>query len=211
MTSITTKFLRRPIHNVVIASISGLLILSANITLAHSDHKDCFDSEEFDAEEKIVRIIECGTLTDVVQMFDNGLDINHDINGDGTPLIIAVRRGDQKLVEQMLNRGADINRESEQDGNPLIVAALRNNLSLVDYLYKQGAEIDAITKYDETALISASRAGHFQIVEYLVENGADVNLAVEANVMRGKEWRSPLNGAKTKQIRDFLIANGAKS
>lgn len=203
MTFILKNNLSRPVHKIAIAAISGLLMLSANLTLAHSD--------DFDAEEKIVRVIERGTLTDVVQLFDEGLDINQDINGDGTPLIIAVRRGDQQLVDRMLNMGADINRESEQDGNPLIVAALQNNLSLLDHLYKQGAEIDAITKYDETALISASRAGHFQIVKYLVEKGADVNLAVEANVIRGKEWRSPLNGAKTKQIHDFLIANGAKS
>ena len=72
-----------------------------------------------------------------------------------------------------------------------------------------GADIDAVTEHDETALISASHSGHFKVVKYLVEKGADVNLAVEANTVRGTELRSPLLSAKTREIREYLIAQGA--
>jgi len=184
-------------------SIASACLLTTSISFAHdSDMKP---------NEAAVSILSEGSLTKVEQLLDSGIDINRDIEGDGTPLIIAVQNANKKLVEYLLEHGADVNRDSIQDGNPLIVASLKNNIELVEYLHKQGANIDAVTEYDETPLISASRAGSFQVVRYLVEQGADINLAVEAKTVKGSELRSPLNGAKTIEIRDYLIANGARS
>ncbi len=159
--------------------------------------------------EQVVNILSEGQLEKIEHLFDNNLDVNFDIDGDGTPLIIAVQNGNKQLVKYLLEQGADVNRASSQDGNPLIVAASTNNIELVEYLFQQGANIDAIVEHDETALITASRAGHFQVVKYLVEQGADVNLAVQVKTVQGDELRSPLNGAKTIKIRDYLIAKGA--
>lgn len=166
--------------------------------------------DDDDPEERIVKILANGDMQQIESLFENGLSLNQNIDGDGTPLIIAAQNRNYELVEYLVDNGADVNLESTQDGNPLIAAALANDLSLVKYLHSHGAKIDAITKYDETALISASRAGHFKIVKYLVENGADVNLGVDANVRLGKEWRTPLNGARTEEIRQFLLSSGAK-
>lgn len=185
--------------------VAGVLLLSAQAALANSSY------DELDEYEQMVEIIKQGNLTHIKQLIAQGLDINQDIDNDGTPLIIAVQSGNKDVVEYMLSIGADVNRESERDGNPLVVAALTNNLELVKFLYSKGAVIDAVTEYDETALISASRQGHFEVVKYLVENGANVNLAVEAKALRGTELRSPLNGAKTEQIKNYLIAHGARS
>jgi len=184
-------------------SFASVCMFTASVAFAQP-----IDTE---SNDEIVRILSEGNLSKVEQIFDNGIDINLDIDGDGTPLIIAVQNKNKPLVKYLLEHGADVNRESIKDGNPLIVAALTNNVDMVQYLHQQGAEIDAVVEYDETALISASRAGHFQVVKFLVEQGADVNLAVEATTVRGKELRSPLNGAKTSKIREFLINNGAQS
>jgi len=196
----TPVTLLRKVNLLAIASIS---LFATSISFAHPF--------ENDADEETVRILANGNLTKVEQLFKNGMDINRDIDGDGTPLIIAVKNNNRTLVEYLIAGGADVNHESLRDGNPLIVAALTNNIDLVAYLYQQGAHLDAITKHDETALISASRAGHLRVVKLLVEQGADVNLAVEVQTVRGKELRSPLNGSKTQEIRDYLIANGAQS
>ena len=186
------------------ATLIGLLMTTASVSFAHQN-------EDLDPHEVKVLIIEQGNLSKVQQLLDEGLDINQDIHGDGTPLIIAVRSGNKALVEYLVANGANVNSESTRDGTALTEAAANNNVELLNYLYQQGAVIDAITEYDETALITASRAGNFQAVKYLVEKGADVNLAVEANVRFKKELRSPLNGAKTQQIKDYLIAHGAQS
>lgn len=185
-------------------TLLGVLTTTATTSFAYQD-------EELEQHEIIVLTIERGDVNQIEQLFTSGLDVNQDIEGDGTPLIIAVRSGNKELVEYLIDQGADVNVESTRDGTALTEAASNNDVELLNYLYQQGASIDAITLYDETALITASRAGNFQAVKYLVEQGADVNLAVEAKVKLGKELRSPLNGAKTKQIRDYLISHGARS
>ncbi len=200
MTKLTNRATKAISNSLAIAL---LLAIGSGLTFARASHDN-------DREEYLVDVIASGDIAQIKGLLDGELDVNQNIEGDGTPLIIAIHNGHTELVEYLVTVGADVNLESLQDGNPLIAAALSNNLALVEYLYEQGAAIDAITQYDETALISASRAGHFQIVEYLVNNGADVNLAVHANVRYGKELRSPLNGAKTQKIRDFLLANGAE-
>ena len=189
--------------NLKIMSIISIFMFTTSIVFANTP-----DSE---SNDKIVRILTEGNLEKIEQVFDSNIDINHHIDGDGTPLIIAVNNRNKALVKYLLARGADVNRESIKDGNPIIAAALRNDVDMVKYLYRHGAEIDAIVEFDETALISASRAGHFQVVKFLVEQGADVNLAVEAKTLKGTELRSPLNGAKTSEIRAYLITNGARS
>lgn len=185
--------------------VAAAFVVTTQVALAHSSYGNS------DQTEMMVDTIRQGNLVEIKQLFSNGLNVNEDIESDGTPLIIAIQSGNRKAVEYMLDIGADINLESETDGSPLVAAALNNNLELVKFLLNQGAVIDAVTEHDETALISASREGNYEVVKYLVENGADVNLSVEAKVLKGTELRSPLNGAKTKQIRDYLIAQGANS
>jgi ankyrin repeat protein len=192
-----------PLRKLKLLSVASICLLTTAISFAHDG--------DMNPSEEAVSILSEGNLTKVELLLNGGININDDLIGDGTPLIIAVQNNKKKLVEYLLGQGADINQKSVQDGSPLIVASLTNNIELVEYLHKQGASIDAVTEYDETALISASRAGNFQIVKFLVEQGADINLAVEAKTLKGSELRSPLNGAKTIAIRDYLIANGARS
>lgn len=199
----------KPTHfnnkNIYGALFAGVFALTTHSVFANVSFNQISDPAH------LVQIIEHGNLLQIKQLVAEGLDINKDLGNDGTPLIVAVQSGNKSTVEYLVKQGADINLESENDGNPLVAAALNNHLGLVKYLHKKGAVIDAVTRYDETALISASRAGHFEVVKYLVENGADVNLAVKANVLKGVELRSPLNGAKTQRIRRFLIEHGAQS
>jgi ankyrin repeat protein len=189
--------------NFKVITIASVCLLTASLSFAHK--------VDIEKNDDVVTVLSNGTLTKVDQLIKSGIDINLDIVGDGTPLIIAVQNDNKELAQYLLDQGADVNGKSTLDGNPLIVAAKKNNIELLQFLFQQGAQIDAVTEYDETALISASRAGHFQVVKFLVEQGADINLAVKAKTVKGFELRSPLNGAKTTVIRDYLIANGARS
>ncbi|NMP32085.1 ankyrin repeat domain-containing protein [Thalassotalea sp. M1531] len=191
-------------HKLKVTAFAATITLAASASFAHS-YKD-------DGNDETARVIAKGKLAQIEQLIDDGLDINQNIGNDGTPLIIAVQSERNDIVKYLVERGADVNKASIQDGNPLINAALTNNVELLDYLHRHGAQLDIIVEHDETALISASRAGNFKAVKFLVEHGADVNLSVLVEKIRGDtELRSPLNGAKTKEIYRYLIANGAES
>jgi ankyrin repeat protein len=146
----------------------------------------------------------------VSNMLSNGLNINAQIEGDGSLLIMAIQAGHETMVYDLIDAGADVNQAVAADGNPLINAAMTNNVRVAQRLFDEGALVDAIVEHDETALINASRKGHFEMVKFLVENGADVNLGLQVKTINGNVYRSPLNGAKTTKIRDYLLNMGAK-
>lgn len=142
-------------------------------------------------------------------LYKNGADINAAAPGDGSPLIVAARKNHYLMAEALVGWGADVNVSVEWDGNPLIAAATNGNIKLAKLLVSQKADVNAVVPTDETALINASRHGHIDVVKYLVEEGADVNLGVYTLASGKKEYRSPLNMAKTEDIRAYLISKGA--
>ena len=113
------------------------------------------------------------------------------------------------MVQALIDLGANVNQSSRGDGNPLIAAAMTNNIELAQLLIDSGAKVDAIVRRDETPLINATRRGHLAMTKLLVEQGADVNLAVRAPVSDGSKLRSPLNMARTDEITNYLIEQGA--
>lgn len=159
--------------------------------------------------EPLLKAVESNDLDTVNSLLNQGIDINTPLIGDGTALMIAVKRRNSEMVQSLIDLGADVNQASMFDGNPLIVAAQINNLESAKILLDQGADVNGFVRRDETPLINASGYGHLQMTKLLVEHGADVNLSVTTGIEDGFEVRSPLNRAKTEQIRAYLIASGA--
>jgi len=159
----------------------------------------------------MIQAINYNDIEQVKALVNNGVGINENLAGDGTPLIIAVQRNKKAIIQALIELGADVDFATHIDANALINAAMTNNVEVAQLLLNHGATIDAIVVNDETALITASRAGHYDTVKFLVENGADVNLGVNVTLLNGTEYRSPLNGAKTHKIKQYLIDNGAKA
>ncbi|NZA24959.1 ankyrin repeat domain-containing protein [Luteimonas sp. SJ-92] len=147
-----------------------------------------------------------GRLDEVRALLRRGADIDAVVPGDGTALIAAARAGDLPMITALLRMGADVNRPARGDGNPLIMAAMGGHREAVALLLDSGASVDAIVPGDETALINAARHGHLPVVERLVAHGADVNLGVRADF---GQWRSPLNQARGREVREYLIGRGA--
>lgn len=150
-------------------------------------------------------LAEDGMSLDRVQdLIRSGVDVNYALEGDGTPLIIAARRGDLRLVKLLLENRADVDRFSAGDGNPLIAAAAAGQAPVAEVLVEHGANVNAHDPYDETPLINAAREGSLALVDYLISQGADVNLAVRASTLRGAELRSPLSEAR-KHGHDTIV------
>ncbi|MEZ0471233.1 M56 family metallopeptidase [Luteimonas salinilitoris] len=189
----------------------GLMLASSvTLTLAATPRmgtpNDAEDSLRMADARLLVEAAGEGRIDEVQALLRRSVDIDAVVPGDGTALIAAAKAGDLPMITLLLRKGADVDRPARGDGNPLIVAAMAGHHEAVALLLSFGASVDAIVPGDETALINAARGGHLQSVKSLVAYGADVNLGVRAEF---GQWRSPLNQARGRKVRDYLIAHGA--
>jgi beta-lactamase regulating signal transducer with metallopeptidase domain/ankyrin repeat protein len=133
-------------------------------------------------------------------------DMNTVIRGDGTPLIVAARRGCTDTVRMLLDAGANPNLASPGDGNPLIAAAARGNMDIVRLLLDRGANANAYAAGDGNPLIAAAQHDKIDVARLLVERGANVNGFAEGD-------ETPLMNAAEQGHLDmvkFLVERGAK-
>ena len=129
-------------------------------------------------------------------LIGEGADVDHVLPGDGTPLIVAVRRRNAAMVSRLLEAGADVNRPAKGDGSALIVAAQVGDLKLTRTLVNAGADVNGFVRGDETPLINAAGRNRVGIARFLIARGADVNLEVDAPTTFGLIRRSPISVAR---------------
>ena len=198
-----------------------LLLLLATVTTAQnlaprvnvddvvkrSKHYSQLSQQEGQALIDAVMSEDVETLAFLVK--EKGIDIDTPAIGDGTALIIAVRRDMPQMVDVLMALGADVNQSSRGDGNPLIMAAMTNNLDIAKQLLDYGADVNAVVVDDETPLINATRRGSFEMTKLLVDYGADVNLKVKTRWVDGSVIRSPLNMTSDDEIKAYLVERGA--
>jgi hypothetical protein len=159
----------------------------------------------------LIEAIQDGDLADASALIERGADINRCVLGDGTPLIVAARAGEERLVKLLLELGADVNLGCTGDGNPLIMTALGGRMVIARALVERGADVNGFVLGDETPLINAARVGRLELVQYLIERGADMNLAVPSGNWPG-ETRSALSEARKWRrtaVVEYLQARGA--
>ncbi|MDF1814532.1 MAG: ankyrin repeat domain-containing protein [Verrucomicrobiales bacterium] len=92
-----------------------------------------------------------------------------------TPLHLACRNGNPKIVEALLKIGANPNPDRQNRQSPLMTAARTGKPELVKLLLRHGANINYAGIRGQTALIWAAAEGHAEAVEVLIGAGADPN------------------------------------
>lgn len=217
-TVLKSKNIKTPNVLVIIGTCIGLSVITLKTSQAFSPQISIQDTRQnalhysllpSSEGQQLIAAVMRNDMTTIAALQNQGVDINTPAIGDGTALIIAVKTGNREMVQGLIDLGADVNQSSNGDGNPLINAAMTNNISLAQLLIDNGADVNAIVRRDETPLINATRRGYLAMTKFLVEQGADVNLAVRAPFSDGSKLRSPLNMARSEEITNYLIANGA--
>lgn len=92
-----------------------------------------------------------------------------------TPLALAAKKGNLRIVDMLLAKGADVSNFSDDpDTVALILACANGHIDVVEKLLNHGADINVATCLDyETPLKAASRGGHAQLVKLLLDSGAN--------------------------------------
>ncbi|CAG9833964.1 unnamed protein product [Diabrotica balteata] len=116
-----------------------------------------------------------GECESVVQILQDGLDVNTVLDNSWTPLLIAVSSGNAELSETLLNLGADAN--SFRDGCTALMLACNcpretspytESLKIVKLLVEKGANVKATNRKKMTALMFAADAGNLPVVKYIL-------------------------------------------
>ena len=107
---------------------------------------DCFNKEPnlIGSENAfgtwIVSAISFQRIELVKYFLEKGVDINYGGEGENSPLIVAVTRGNKDIVKLLLEKGADID-ISECNKNPLYQAIDRNNVEMVKFFLEQNIDL----------------------------------------------------------------------
>ena len=94
---------------------------------------------------------------------------------DRSALMLAVEKGNNRIVSLLLQAGADVNRQNKDGDTALLHVAEQGNACLLNMLIKAGADVNGIFQDGETALMLALIRGQSQCVAALINAGADVN------------------------------------
>lgn len=141
---------------------------------------------------------------EVLNLLENGTNINQ-INEQGiTPLITAIYFNNFSMVKLLIDKGADVNIKYNNDLTPLIIACNCHNDKIVKLLLENGANVDEVDKNGYNALQHAVNSGH---AEGLTSN---TYLFVEFDYAFGYQIQTKSSDSIDSQLNciDLLIDNG---
>ncbi|XP_071115943.1 ankyrin-1-like [Haliotis cracherodii] len=94
-----------------------------------------------------------------------------------TPMMVAARRGNRKVVALLLAKGADVSLVDAYNDNILHLACMGGHVKMVKFVLSLNVvDIDCRGFDSQTPVMGAARQGHGEVVELLVNEGADVSL-----------------------------------
>ncbi|MEW6213102.1 MAG: TonB family protein [Acidobacteriota bacterium] len=92
-----------------------------------------------------------------------------------TPLMRAVRDGQNDEVKKLLKQGVDLEARDSWGWTALIYAAVRGDERAVKALLDKGANVNAQSNQGLTPLMAAARSQRDKIVKLLIARGADIH------------------------------------
>lgn len=118
-----------------------------------------------------------GKIDNVKLLLAHGAQVNAKNAEGGTPLLVAIERHNDEVVECLLANGANPNDKllAPPGLNALCMAAQRGYLRILKALLDAGANTNARAGDGSTPLINAAFKGHSDAARTLLEYGADKN------------------------------------
>ncbi|XP_044528716.1 2-5A-dependent ribonuclease [Gracilinanus agilis] len=124
----------------------------------------------------LIQAVQKGDRGLVLQLLEEGADINVRAKGGWTPLHNAVKEGKEEIVQLLLDKGADPHIRKDNGATPFIVAGIMGDVKLLRLFLSKGADVNEHDIHGFTAFMEAACYGKVEALEFLYKNGANVNL-----------------------------------
>ena len=188
----------RLLHNSYALLLGTLLFISGT----------AFAVEE-DVDTQLIRAARDGDLEKVVNLLENGADVNAAQMDGTTSLAWAVYDDNEAMVDFLIRAGrdgADVNAMNEYGVTPLHLACTNQNSAIVAKLLQAGADPNQAKWTGETPLMSCANTGTVAAVRDLLDHGADVNASESTQDQTALMWAA---AEKHPDVIKLLIERGA--
>lgn len=128
------------------------------------------------ADTRLMQAVASGDLARVESLVEQGEAVNT-VTEQGTPLALAVARGEREIAWYLLSRGAAADLAGDDGITPLMLAAEAGDRRMVQMLLASGAAVNAEARDGRTPVLVAARAGQLAVVKVLLAAGANVNVS----------------------------------
>ncbi|XP_064283688.1 2-5A-dependent ribonuclease isoform X2 [Passer domesticus] len=122
----------------------------------------------------------------VLELLEQGADVNSKVEHGWTPLQTVVRNNDEELVWLLLARGASVHARKDNGGTAFTEAGIAGNVEILKLLLELGSDINEQDNNGFTAFMEAAWYGEDEALRFLYSRGAKVNLRREASEERAK-------------------------
>ncbi|NXE90977.1 RN5A ribonuclease, partial [Menura novaehollandiae] len=112
----------------------------------------------------------------VLELLEQGADVNSKVDGGWTPLQTAVQTGDEDLVRLLLDRGACLHARKDNGGTAFTEAGIAGNVDILKLLLDRGSNLNDRDVNGFTAFMEAAWYGREEALKFLYSKGAEVNL-----------------------------------
>ncbi|NWV83571.1 RN5A ribonuclease, partial [Dasyornis broadbenti] len=112
----------------------------------------------------------------VLELLEQGADVNSKVDSGWTPLQTAVQTGEEELVQLLLDRGACLHARKDNGGTAFTEAGIAGNVDILKLLLECGSDINEQDINGFTAFMEAAWYGKEEALRFLYSRGAEVNL-----------------------------------
>lgn len=112
----------------------------------------------------------------VLELLEQGADVNSKVESGWTPLQTAVQTGEEDLVRLLLDRGASLHARKDNGGTAFTEAGIAGNVDVLKLLLERGSDVNDQDFNGFTAFMEAAWYGKDEALRFLHSRGAEVNL-----------------------------------
>ncbi|KAI1236495.1 2-5A-dependent ribonuclease [Lamprotornis superbus] len=135
---------------------------------------------------KLNTAVNNGEKEAVLELLEQGADVNSKVEGGWTPLHTAVQNSEVELVQLLLDRGAALHARKDNGGTAFTEAGIAGNVEILELLLERGSDINHQDINGFTAFMEAAWYGREEALRFLHSRGAQVNLGRKTSEEKAK-------------------------